>query len=118
MKNLTDSVSYAIGMSVAQFYSQQGIRKLNTTLVSKAINDVLNGGKRLLNDEQAQTCVMRMLNPEVFKKIEAGEQFLTENKKKPGIKTTASGLQYEVITQGTGARPAATDTVEVNYRGT
>jgi FKBP-type peptidyl-prolyl cis-trans isomerase len=61
---------------------------------------------------------MRVLNPDVFKKIEAGEKFLAENKKKSGVKTTASGLQYEVIRQGDGIRPTAADTVEVNYAGT
>lgn len=50
--------------------------------------------------------------------LEAGQSFLTENAKKPGITTTASGLQYEVLTEGTGKSPKATDTVEVHYRGT
>lgn len=50
--------------------------------------------------------------------LEKGEQFLTENAKKPGIKTTASGLQYEVLTEGTGKSPKATDTVLVHYKGT
>jgi len=50
--------------------------------------------------------------------LEAGRQFLSENAKKPGITTTASGLQYEVLTEGTGNSPKATDTVEVHYRGT
>lgn len=49
---------------------------------------------------------------------EAGEQFLAENAKKPGVKSTASGLQYKVLTEGQGQKPTATDTVEVHYRGT
>ena len=118
LKNLNDSVSYAIGMSVANFYSQQGIKNLNASVVSKAINDVFNKQKVLLTDEQAQLCVMRFLNPKVFTTLEAGEKFLAQNKTKPGVKTTASGLQYEVITEGKGKKPLVTDTVEVNYAGT
>ena len=118
LKNQNDSVSYAIGMSVANFYSQQGVKSLNTSLVSKAINDVFAHKKTTMTDEQAQTCVMRFLNPGVFKNVESGEKFLAQNKSKPGVKTTASGLQYEVITEGKGKKPTAADTVEVNYKGT
>lgn len=118
LKNLNDSVSYAIGMSVANFYSQQGIKNLNTAIVSKAINDVFSKKKMMLSEEQANLCVMRFLNPNLFKNVEAGEKFLAQNKTRPGVKTTASGLQYEVIKEGSGRKPLATDTVEVNYAGT
>jgi FKBP-type peptidyl-prolyl cis-trans isomerase len=118
LKNLTDSVSYAIGLSVAKFYSQQGIQNLNANLVSRAINDVLGKRSELLTEEQANTAVMRLLNPGLFKNVEEGERFLEKNKKNPNVKTTASGIQYEVITQGNGPRPTAEDTVEVNYAGT
>jgi FKBP-type peptidyl-prolyl cis-trans isomerase len=117
LKNLNDSVSYAVGLSVAKFYSQQGIQKLNAALVAKAINDVFGKSRELLSEDQAQTVMMRMLNPNLFVNIDKGRAFLAENKKKAGIKTTASGLQYEVLTEGSGPKPAATDTVEVNYMG-
>jgi FKBP-type peptidyl-prolyl cis-trans isomerase FklB len=118
LKNLNDSVSYAIGMSVAKFYSQQGIKNLNATIVAKAINDVFAKKTELLTEEQANLCVMHYLNPNLFKTIEAGEKFLAQNKTRAGVKTTASGLQYEVIKEGNGPKPKATDTVEVNYLGT
>ena len=118
LKNLNDSVSYAIGMSVANFYAQQGIKNLDASIVSKAINDVFGKQKMLLTEEQANLCVMRFLNPNLFQTIEAGEKYLAQNKTRPGVKTTASGLQYEVIKQGNGKKPLATDTVEVNYAGT
>ena len=118
LRDLTDSVSYAIGLNVANFYAQQGVKNLNTAMVSKAINDVYSKKQPLMNEEQAQTAVMRLLNPDLFKNIDAGEKFLAQNKKKAGVQTTASGLQYEVIRLGTGPKPAATDTVEVNYAGT
>jgi FKBP-type peptidyl-prolyl cis-trans isomerase FklB len=118
LKNRTDSMSYAVGMNLANFYKQQNIKNMNSAMVAKAINDAMSGSKSLLTEEQANLVLMRVLNPDVFKKIEAGEKFLAENKKKSGVKTTASGLQYEVIRQGDGIRPTAADTVEVNYAGT
>src|SRR5205085_1237718 len=62
LKNLNDSASYAIGVSVASFYRQQGITSLNTSLVTKAINDILSGKKALMDDEAASMCVNKLLN--------------------------------------------------------
>jgi FKBP-type peptidyl-prolyl cis-trans isomerase len=117
LKTENDSLSYAIGLSVANFYRQQGV-KLNATLVTKACNDVLTNKKPLLNDEQANLLFMCHSNPQLCAHVKDDEKFLAENKKKPNVKTTPSGLQYEVITQGTGMRPNATDSVTVNYKGT
>jgi FKBP-type peptidyl-prolyl cis-trans isomerase len=122
LKNITDSVSYAIGVSVASFYSQQGVTNLNSALVSKAINDVLGKKKILLNDQQANSVMMQYMTRAQEAKskpnIEAGEKFLAQNKSKTGVKTTASGLQYEVIKEGTGPKPTTADTVTVHYVGT
>ncbi len=122
LKTLNDSVSYAIGVSVASFYKQQGITSLNSGLVSKAINDVLAGKKALLDDETCNTVVTKMMTgmQETKSKpaIESGKAFLAKNKTRPEIKSTASGIQYEVITEGTGIKPQAKDSVTVNYKGT
>ncbi len=122
LKNITDSASYAIGISVANFYKQQGIKNLNTTLLSKAINDVLGGKKVLMDDATANSCMndyMTRLQAQKSKgTIEAGQKFLAQNKLKTGVITTASGLQYEVITEGTGEKPVAADSVTCHYRGT
>lgn len=117
LKTENDSLSYAIGLSVANFYRQQGI-KVNTTLLTKACNDVLSNKKPLLNDEQANLLFMCHSNPQLCAHVKEDEKFLAENRKKPNIKSTPSGLQYEVMKQGTGMRPDAIDTVTVNYRGT
>lgn len=122
LKTQIDSASYAMGVSLASFYKQQGFTTINTTVVSKAISDVM-GGKPLTLDEMACNNVMNqiMMDMQTSKSkpnIEKGEAFLRQNKTKPGVKTTASGLQYEVITEGTGAKPTAADSVTVNYRGT
>ena len=122
LKNMVDSASYAIGVSVANFYKQQGMKSLNASVVSKAITDVLGGKKALLNDQQCNDIIMGYINQAQAAKskptIAAGEAFLQKNKSKAGIKTTASGIQYEVIKEGTGPKPVATDSVTVHYAGT
>lgn len=122
LKNLNDSASYAVGLSVVNFYKQQGITNLNTALITKAINDIMGNKKPLLTDEQANSCVMKLMNNKQESmaqgNIIAGQKFLAENKNKLGVHTTASGLQYEIIREGTGPKPTVTDSVEVNYAGT
>ena len=121
LKDLNDSASYAIGISVANFYKEQGMKTLNTELVSKAITDVMNNQHTVFDNNTANTvlnaCMTHLQAEKSRGTIEAGEKFLAENKNKPGIKTTASGLQYEVLKQGTGPKPAATDSVTCHYRG-
>lgn len=122
LKTLNDSASYAIGVSVASFYSQQGVTQLNASLVAKAINDVLGKKTVLLNDHQANSVMMKYMTQAQESKakpnIVAGQKFLAQNKTKAGVKTTASGLQYEVIKEGTGSKPTTADTVTVHYVGT
>ena len=128
-KNATDSLSYALGVSVASFYKQQGIKNLNSALLGKAVNEVLSGKKLVMDENQCQNLIIGYMQQKEAEKskdqaikakpmIEEGEKFLAQNKTKAGVKTTSTGLQYEVITEGTGARPAATDVVVVNYKGT
>ena len=121
LKTLNDSASYAIGISVANFYKQQGLTKLNTNMISKAITDVFGSKQMLLDDAQANTCIMNYMNMIQENKsrpaIDAGRKFLADNKKKPGVITTASGLQYEVIKQGSGPKPTVSDSVVCHYRG-
>ena len=121
LKNMVDSASYAIGVSEAKFMKQQGITKINSAIVAKAIEDVMNNKETALNDQQCNNAVMGYINKIQQGKskgaIEEGEKFLAENKKKPGVKTTASGLQYEVIKEGTGAKPTVDDSVTCHYAG-
>ncbi|RYZ53676.1 MAG: FKBP-type peptidyl-prolyl cis-trans isomerase, partial [Chitinophagaceae bacterium] len=118
LKNITDSASYALGLSVANFYKQQGFKNLNTTLIAQAINDVQAGKKPIFSEEDANETIMFFMNPELRTAIEDGKRFMAQNKSKQGIKTTASGIQYEVLKESTGAKPKAFDTVVVNYVGT
>ena len=122
MKSGTDSLSYALGLSLAQFYKQQGIKMVNTALVSKGINDALKGGKTLLTDEQMNLCITNNLEKMKEEKSsvnkKAGEEFLAKNKTKPGVVNLPSGLQYQILKEGTGPKPTITDTVRCHYHGT
>jgi FKBP-type peptidyl-prolyl cis-trans isomerase len=117
-KNLSDSASYAIGLTVANFYKQQGFKNLNTTLIAKAINDIQTNKKPALDETQANEIIMFYLDPELRNRVAAGNAFLANNKKRTGVQTTASGIQYEVLKDAQGPKPKATDTVVVNYKGT
>jgi FKBP-type peptidyl-prolyl cis-trans isomerase len=123
LKTANDSASYAIGLNHASFFiKQQGIKTLNTALISKAVNDVLGNKPPVLNDRLANNVMNKIIiqiQEEQSKPvIEAGRVFLANNRKRPEVKTTASGLQYEIVKEGTGIKPILTDTFVVNYRGT
>jgi FKBP-type peptidyl-prolyl cis-trans isomerase FklB len=120
MKNAMDSMSYAIGVLDGTFFKTQGISKVNSNLLGKGFSDVI-GGQPLMTPEQANEIVRREMQKMTLVKIQPNIQacnnFLADNKKKPGVMTTASGLQYEVIKMGTGAKPVDTSTVLVHYEG-
>lgn len=122
LKNITDSASYAIGMSVANFYKQQGIKHINGSLVTKAVNDIMSGKKPLFDETVANNVMnaymSRMQEEKSKSKIDSGKAFLAKNKLRKGVITTASGLQYEILTQGTGPKPTMVDSFVVHYKGT
>jgi FKBP-type peptidyl-prolyl cis-trans isomerase len=120
LKNRTDSVSYAIGILDGSFFKSQGLEKVNGTALSKGFQDALSG-KPFLTPEQCNEIVRtemeKMKTAKVQPTIEEGKAFLAGNRKKTGMQETASGLQYEVITMGTGAKPKDTSSVKVHYDG-
>jgi FKBP-type peptidyl-prolyl cis-trans isomerase len=122
LKTQLDSASYAFGASIANDLKNRGVSNLNYTLVSKAMSDVFSGGNVIFSPEKCQEVIYGLLNLLEKKKFEGAiaeaNKFLSDNKLKPGITTLPSGLQFEVLTPGTGAKPVATDEVSVNYRGT
>ena len=121
LKTQTDSLSYSIGIMVASFYKQQGITSINNELVNKAIQDKMKGDSTLLNEQQCNQVVMSYIEKQKAEKSAAakkqGQDFLAANKTKPGVITTASGLQYIVLKEGTGPKPVATDKVKCDYEG-
>jgi FKBP-type peptidyl-prolyl cis-trans isomerase FklB len=122
LKTTQDSLSYAIGLSVANFYKQANITNINTALVTRAINDVNRKGKLLMDEQQGQACMVNYMQKSKAEKSagnkKIGENFLAANKNKPGVVALPSGLQYSVIKAGTGPKPALTDKVKVHYHGT
>jgi FKBP-type peptidyl-prolyl cis-trans isomerase FklB len=120
MKNALDSFSYALGLSMAGFYKEQGISDINTALVTQALRDVKTG-KPKLDDAQVNNCIMNFMQmkkgeaAEPFKK--EGRAFLDSNAKQQGVVKLPSGLQYKIIKEGTGPKPSAGDKVKVHYQG-
>ena len=120
MKSALDSFSYAVGLSMAGFYKEQGVKNINTQLVIKALNDAKNN-KALLDEGQINNCIMGFMQAAKSEKASGakkeGLEFLTQNGKKPGVVTLPSGLQYQVVKEGSGPKPQATDKVKVHYQG-
>ena len=123
-----DKVGYALGIGIGRQLSQMGAADLNIDDFAQAIKDVIAGDLKL-GDAEAQQIVQEFFaKQEEKQKAEAaekgkaakqdGEKFLAENGKKEGVITTASGLQYQVLREGNGQSPKATDTVECHYEGT
>ena len=111
-----------MGVQTAEYYKTQGVEKINSAMVKKAYDDVYTNKTLLISPEQCNMTIQKKLQEFMTQKTsaekEAGTKFLEENKKKPGVITLPSGLQYEIITKGTGPVPTATDTVKANYKGT
>jgi FKBP-type peptidyl-prolyl cis-trans isomerase FklB len=123
LKDQNDKVSYSIGLNIGMNLSKQKV-SVNPEILTAGIKDGI-AGKPQLTQEQIKE-VMTTLEKDMQEKQKAaaeknaaeGAKFLEENKKKEGVKTTASGLQYKVIKEGSGPQAKATDVVTVNYRGT
>ena len=124
LKNYNDSISYVLGEMSAFNIIQQGFGdvKINTTAFSRAITDIMNKKQTLITDIAANTLLnqymMKLQESKAKSRIDSGKVFLAENAKRKEVKTTASGLQYEVITEGTGIKPTTLDTFVAHYRGT
>src|SRR5438128_10893102 len=123
LKDQKDKVSYSVGLQIGFNLSRQKV-DINPEVLSAGIKDAL-AGKPQLNPDQIKEVMTTFEKDMEQKQKEAGEKnktegakFLEENKKKEGVKTTSSGLEYKVEKEGTGAQPKPTDMVTVNYRGT
>lgn len=117
-----DKFSYAIGLGIGQNLLSMRVKNINVNDFAKAIADVIEGKSTDMTHTEAREIVNKYfaeLEKEINKEnIENGKKFLEENKKKAGVVTTASGLQYEIITEGKGKKAKATDKVKCHYEGT
>jgi FKBP-type peptidyl-prolyl cis-trans isomerase FklB len=135
LKTQKDKFSYALGMKMGQNLAKQSV-PVDPAIEARGLRDGLAGGKTLLNDEEAAAALKAVQDElrakqqakmqeaeEANKKVsevnkKEGESFLADNKGKDGVVTLASGLQYKILKEGTGAKPAASDSVVCNYKGT
>src|SRR6266498_4672870 len=123
LKDQKDKVSYSLGLNIGFNLGRQNV-PINPDALVAGIKDAIAGKPQLTPDQIKETMTAFEKDMEQKQKAAAdknaseGTKFLEENKKKEGVKTTASGLQYKVVKEGTGAQPKANDTVTVNYRGT
>jgi FKBP-type peptidyl-prolyl cis-trans isomerase FklB len=117
-----DKFSYAIGLGIGQNLLSMGAQGINVEDFAQAIADVLNRNELAMSHNEAREIVnkyfMELEEKMNAENIEKGKAFLEENAKKEGIVTLPSGLQYEVITEGNGKKPSATDRVKCHYEGT
>lgn len=128
LESVKQKASYGLGMSLGRNFKSQGV-DLDIELMVRGLRDGLSGGQSLLADAEIEEALRKFQEELVARQEEQmkalaaesqkkGEAFLAANAKKPGVKATASGLQYKVLTEGTGAVPKASDNVKVHYKGT
>ncbi len=121
LKNQKEKISYSIGLNIGRNIGsdlkEQSI-DIDPNILAKGIQDALSGANPLLSNEEIQETMVALQREMSEKQKKRGEAFLSENKKKEGVKTLPSGLQYKVIKAGTGKKPKLNDTVTVHYRGT
>lgn len=117
-----EKVSYALGLSLGNNLSESGLTSLDYDKLAQGIKDVLEHNQPEISLQEAQSILQKFFQELQTKanekNIEAGKKFLAENAQRPKVKTTASGLQYEIIKEGNGKKPTASDTVKVHYEGT
>lgn len=124
-----DKLSYALGIGIGSQLAGMGAKELNIDDFAQAIKDVISGSELKVDNAEAQTLVQNFFQEQEAKQQAAaaeagkaakaaGEAFLAENGKKDGIVTLPSGLQYQVLKEGDGKKPSATDQVVCHYEGT
>jgi len=128
LANQKDKVSYAIGMNIGTNLHRQSV-DVDPKILQQGLQDALSGGKTLLSEDEARATLsefqneMRQKQQEKMQQAGAankkeGDAFLAANKSKEGVVTLPSGLQYKVLTAGTGPKPTTSDSVVCNYKGT
>jgi FKBP-type peptidyl-prolyl cis-trans isomerase FklB len=128
LKTQKDKVSYAIGMNIGTTLHRQSI-EVDPNIVRQGLEDAMAGGKTVLSEDEVRATLTELQNDIRKKQQEKmqqageankkeGDVFLAANKAKEGVVTLPSGLQYKILSAGTGPKPAASDSVVCNYRGT
>lgn len=122
LKTELEKVSYCFGVNIAQNMKQQGMNNISASLLAKGLDDYLTGKSLEIKEEEIpailQDFFKKLQEAQFEGNVEAGKAFLAENAKREGVVTLKSGLQYEVIKEGNGIKPKATDKVTTHYHGT
>lgn len=122
LKTEVDTVSYSIGLNIAENLSNQGLSELNVDALAQGMMDYLNANDLAITKEQGEQIIQSYMQKKAMemanKNKKEGEDFLAENGKKKGIITLPSGMQYEIIEEGSGPVPTANDKVRTHYHGT
>lgn len=117
-----DKVSYALGLSIGNNFQNSGIKDLVIEDFVKGLNDILSEKTPEIGYDEAKQVIndyfMKLQTEKLALNKQAGEEFLRINKEKAGVTELASGLQYQILTPGTGAKPSASDQVRCHYHGT
>jgi FKBP-type peptidyl-prolyl cis-trans isomerase len=121
-KTSMDSVSYAVGLQIASQLRQNGLDStINPELLARAIYDVMNSKKQLFGGDTIAAVLMKQFNPQAYQQAEFNKKkekdFFAKNGTAADVKTTSSGLQYQIISTGTGQKPTESNTVKVHYKG-
>lgn len=116
-----EKVCYSLGVNIARSMQQQGMTELDSNALKSGIEDVFKKSELKISEFEGQQLLQnyfqKLQEKQFEKNIVEGKAFLDENKKKPGVTTLASGLQYSVVTEGNGPKPKITDTVTTHYHG-
>lgn len=122
LKTENDSLSYALGVSIGNNLKSQGVDSINSAALGAALDDVFGGSDTVMDMNQANEFLNGYFSKAMAKQAEAakadGQKFLEENKSKEGVVALPSGLQYKVVTMGTGPKPTLQDKVTTHYHGT
>ena len=120
-KNSMNKISYALGLGIGHQLKNMGIEDFSLEDFTRSISDVLSDAKPAISHREAQALLNEYFDKQARDQakdaIAEGKVFLEENAKKEGVITTKSGLQYQVLTEGTGRSPKATDKVRCHYEG-
>lgn len=117
-----DSISYCFGVLIGKNLLQTGIDKVNSNLLAVGVDEVINKKTTIIDETKANEIIGKFVNEQRKskgdKKLSEGKAFLDKNKAEPGVITTASGLQYKILKEGNGEKPASDSKVTVHYHGT
>ena len=122
LSNDIDSMSYSLGLNVAENVKSQGLTEINADAIAKAFSDVMAGQNTMMTTVEAEKYLNDYFKNLAVAKVEvdkqAGMDYLEQNKTQEGVITLPSGLQYKIITEGSGPKPDVNDKVTTHYHGT